>query len=326
MINVYPGKVLDNNDLRLLIRDSQGEPVESTSVQFKITDKIDPLNPVIRQELTSARRVAKGFYIAPYTMPEDALAGAWEIEWIWDLNGTPQSVFQSFNVVTFSGSPDASLYISPEELYAEGLPRQFGASWVIERILFVQRYMEKLTEHHFLPRYETFFMDGEDVDLLPLPAPILKIEKISIADSLDNYVSEPLRNFAIYDSHHERDRNNPRIKISGSSNSIFNRSAGVFPEGTRNIKIEGYFGYCEEDWTTPLPIKMACKMLVNGWINPLFSRKGETSRYKKAMLSETTDGHSVSFDKSLKSGQLTGDGEIDAILIQYSKGGRVTMT
>lgn len=330
---VYQGQQLGPRDLAIFITTPPGDPVNVAQVSFEIQSLEDPESPVTVVAETSAvsNRASAGVYYANWLVPLDAYAGNWQIVWRWRVESGDAQQEQAFpfQVMAFSGSAGAELYISPADLYAEGVPETFTAAYLIKKIRFAQQYIERITQHFFLPRYREFLLDGEGIDLLPLPQPILRITALAIANSPGVFEEQPLIDYAIYDNPDAGAQWNPRIKIASMDNvSIYSRIPrnGVFPEGTQNIRVRGWFGFCEQDWTTPLPIQEACKLLVLKWLHPLYSKKAGRARRDGQVISETTDGHSVTLDRAMRMGVLTGDAEIDSILIEYARGPRATMT
>jgi hypothetical protein len=95
-----------------------------------------------------------------------------------------------------------------------------------------------------------------------------------------------------------------------------------FVRGNQNILIRGFFGYTEEDVSTPAPIRrvgelMARREGIMRWGDP---EESEQERVRHKTIMEKTDTHLwMGEAKDRLAGAITGDWEIDRILVQYRR-------
>ncbi|MCP4599307.1 MAG: hypothetical protein GY847_02015 [Proteobacteria bacterium] len=98
----------------------------------------------------------------------------------------------------------------------------------------------------------------------------------------------------------------------------------VFPNRRDIIEVRGLWGYTEDDGTaygrTPLEIRRACMLLVIRQFPPL----GDTNAVADArsqwrIIEEKTRDQSYKLDKPAGPAPITGDPEIDSVLIRYRR-------
>lgn len=330
MVAVYRGQVLTQSDLNWYITNPQGQPISVSSISYEIQDLTDPDNPVVRVPETDAlpNNFAPGSYYASWTVPLDEPEETHKVIWKWKAtSGSPERCGEEeFEVKAdgSSGSSDPFTYITPEDLYCEGVPRDvFDVEFLTKRIKKAKDYVERLTCQWFEPRTLTLLMDGTGHRLLDMPYSIIDVEKIEFKINNDGgWDDVNLNNFSVYDLLKLlENRDYPRIKISELlDSSIFTRTfiRDRFPEGTQNIRITGRFGYVEQDLTTPEPIKDVMIMLVRGLLAPIGGSKSRKKFRGNRLLGETSDGHSYRLSQSMAAGVLTGDPQIDQILQYYT--------
>jgi len=180
------------------------------------------------------------------------------------------------------------------------------------RILFIQEYIEKLTNQFFNLREKVFLVDSWGTRIITLPVPIISITKIEI-DSENRFIEQDLSGYIIFNRFFPDDRDYPKIE----------RKDAFFPKGNQNIKVTGTFGFLNESLETPQPIKMVTKMLLLQWFKGVSESKtrlrdGKTY-FKKDERFETR------ITESLSIGNLTGDPEIDNILTRYRRAEAVSL-
>ena len=99
---------------------------------------------------------------------------------------------------------------------------------------------------------------------------------------------------------------------------------GVFFVGAANVVGEGIWGFTEDDGTdhgrTPLAIRRACMMLVMRML-PLMGNTEDAADAKNAwrIIEEKTRDQSYTLDRPGDPGPLTGDPEIDRILLRFCR-------
>jgi hypothetical protein len=95
-----------------------------------------------------------------------------------------------------------------------------------------------------------------------------------------------------------------------------------FVRGNQNILLRGFFGYTEEDVSTPAPIRrvgehMARREGIMRWGEP---EEIEQERVRHKTIMEKTDTHLwMGEAKDRLAGPYTGDWEIDRVLVQYRR-------
>ena len=100
-------------------------------------------------------------------------------------------------------------------------------------------------------------------------------------------------------------------------------STGSYDDAN-NIVGEGFWGFTEDDGTamgrTPLAIRRACMMLVIRML-PVMGNAEDAAEAKNAwrIIEEKTRDQSYKLDKPGTTSTITGDPEIDQILVRYSK-------
>ena len=212
-------------------------------------------------------------------------------------------------------------YCRRRDIRNEGFaPEQVSTARLNELIELASSYIETVTERFFEPRAQTITEDGTGSCRLLLGEPIIDIESVEILgqDSVPASGAIDPAEYRVYNRHLTQgllkpdDRDNPQIVLIGSE----------FHRGAQNIRIVGLFGYTEPDESatgrTPLLIREVCKKLVVREI-PLLSetsdREDGKNRYR--LIQEKTRDQSYTLDKLRITGSLTGDPEIDNVLIQF---------
>ncbi len=99
----------------------------------------------------------------------------------------------------------------------------------------------------------------------------------------------------------------------------------IFPKGEGNVEIRGWWGYTESGGAgnrgrTPLVIKRACMMLVMRLLPPL----GDTDevndvRNQWRIVEEKTRDQTIKLATPVAALSVTGDPDIDAILLRYRR-------
>lgn len=328
---VYRNQQLNQNNLNWYITLNDGTPVNVYSIEFEVKNIIDPQAPEILVNRTSATQFGTGSYYASFLVPQFQPTGTHKITWYWKFSlSSPEQVgHEEFEVLDPTIAPPPEAIITPQDLYDEGLSQSlYDVATIQNRIEFAQEYIERITGYFFEPRDLVLKLDGTGSDLLVFPIPIIEITKVQFSISTSGGLeNQTLSNFMVYNRFYPDDRKYPRIRIHKTGNdSIFNRVGlkGSFPIGTQNIHVTGKFGYVESDLSTPKPIRFAMILLCLMLIDPMASSKTKKKLKGKGIKSENTDGHSYQLSEKMALGRLTGDPEIDSILVKYSKGSSVT--
>lgn len=197
--------------------------------------------------------------------------------------------------------------------------------------------IDTATRQWFEPRALDVRLDGNGTSTLFLNVPIIEVDTLYINGSTTPAERDSYR---VYNGKsYPDDRRNPRIKVGGigndafgARNSIYDTSfmagtVAVFRKGAQNQRILGTFGFVEEDNAPPEQIKHACIKLALynmgvlrvagvGRVPPLLPPS-----LGGGVKSETTDGHSISYntaDRAVRrtglSALLHGDAELEDII------------
>lgn len=196
-----------------------------------------------------------------------------------------------------------------------------------ELIEYWQSWIEQVTGNFFEKKALSFYMDGNDSEVLHLGIPIITITHLRINDSAADL---PTDEYAIYNGRTppNDDRQNPKIVLKQNyRRNIFTDpplptlgqvSKRNFLRGERNQYIEGEFGYLEPDDSAPSPIIRALKRLVLKDANAIASGNTVLDTVDKSrLISQTTDKHSYKLASPGPGVGLTGDQEVDKILRAY---------
>ncbi len=205
------------------------------------------------------------------------------------------------------------MYCTPEDLRREGVTEERASDERLQELCALSgAYIETMTRQFFEPRERTYKLDGSGGETLALPLFLIAPEYVKC----NGYLVEE-REYTLYNRiSPEDDRGYPRIK----------RRAG-WPRGNLNVEIKGRWGYVDETsdgvYVTPSLIRKAAIRLTVMQLPLLGDTLAQEEKTKLGMLvSETTDGHSYTLDRSLAQliadQTFTGDAEIDQILSRYS--------
>ncbi len=207
-------------------------------------------------------------------------------------------------------------YITVEEAKAEILlldEQDSISDLEIEaKLIFIQEYIEKLTRQFFNVRDLTLLIDSFGTRIIALPVPIISISKIEI-DSTNGFIEQDLSKFIIFNSFYPDDRDYPKIE----------RKDAFFPEGKKKIRVTGSFGFVNEDLQTPEPIKVVTKLLFLNWFKGVSTGKKNLRDGKTYFFKD--EKYEKRITESMSIGSLTGDPEIDNILIQYKRAEAISL-
>jgi hypothetical protein len=282
-------------------------------VEYVIVDRTGdaPVQVFPESGRAGATRLGVGHYVAVYTPPASAQLGHHAARWLVRAAESELHFETPFEVLAtpIDTSPG---YCMLQYLRDEGFsPEAVNDTRLARAIALASRTIERITGRFFEPRRQRIELDGLGSSELLLDEPIIAIERIDIGGG------GPVSGATVYNRHITQglmlpdDRQNPRIRLG-------------FPCGARNVRVTGLFGYTEPDGsptgTTPLLIREACKRLVVREI-PLLADTGrrEDVRQRYRILQERTREQSYTLDRLAHPGALTGDPDIDDILVQFMR-------
>lgn len=222
-------------------------------------------------------------------------------------------------------------YISVADVRAAGLEDEaaYPDEKIESAILRQTAIVDRICRQWFEPVVKTLLLDGTDSDTLPLDFPIVAVSALYVNNSFGSPL--PPDYYRVYNGRGRGpdDRTCPMIRLASSRGAFLGPSR--FYRGAQNQMVVGTFGYVEEDGSTPEPIKKAMlKLVIRDLTTPLAGGAAGSSDGGGGgglsvgpKVSETTDGHTISFAAPVISGLrmgtlgVTGDPEVDKILELY---------
>lgn len=291
-------------------------------------------------KLSTGRFVASG-----WTVPHTAFLGEHEIIWTvqFDATDTPQEYKFRFTVVdaVVADSEHGAIptstgdYCTIKDVRDEGFSdsSRFKDPRIATLITGASRDIERWTGRFFEPRLQSHNLDGSGAETQELPMPIIEIREVRILnDRTDTSPSTAIdmEDITVFNRHltqrmvGEDDREDPRISLVPSSGTVSSR-AGVFPRGLQNVKVTGIFGYTDaapatHRWgVTPEKIRQLCVKLVIRELIPMMEWEEREDYQKRHLLSaEKADDQSFSYRPHGRAANITGDPEIDGIIVDFS--------
>lgn len=290
-------------------------------------------------KLSTGRFVARG-----WTVPHTAILVDHEIIWTiqFDATDTPKEYKFRFSVVDaavadseVAAIPDSTGdYCTVKDVRDEGFSddSRFKTDRIAKLITGASRDIERYTSRFFEPRLQSHNLDGSGAETQELPMPIIEIREVRILnDRTDTSPSTAidLEDITVFNRHltqrmvGEDDREDPRISLVPSSGTVSSR-AGVFPRGLQNIKVTGIFGYTDAApdknrfGVTPEKIRQVCVKMVIRELIPMMEWEEREDYQKRHLLSaEKADDQSFSYRAHGRAANITGDPEIDGILVDF---------
>ena len=222
-------------------------------------------------------------------------------------------------------------YISLQDVRDEGVTVPQASDVRAMAIINDQeRFIDRVTGWWFFPRTMTLILDGIGGDTLFFDFPIISVSSMIINDGTTALDTDL---YVVYNRVQPDDRWNPRIvmKRSNAADIFVRYSTGgdlAFTEGRQNQTIVGAFGFTEEDGTAPLSIKFIALKLVMSHLKKLMLSDGASTGVAGPKIMEQTDGHAVQWAQSTisrRGAHITGDPEIDGILMRYRRPAKMAM-
>lgn len=343
------------NPILDLFTQVNGVLTDVASLEFQVFDVSDPAkeqNPVqvypatlgeratvnVTELCPAGDKLSTGHFVARYAPAVDEPLGSHEVRWFFKLAlSSPEQTFrEEFEVLSEVVGTGQLAYCPIQDLRNEGFSTQQASDLRLSRLIeLASRYIDSVTERFFEPRQKTVEIDGRGSSDLLLDEPIIAIERVEIMDQgLGGIpvtgIADPT-SYRVYNRHLTQgllkpdDRESPKISFitNGSPRPLLSRGF-CFPTGTQNIRVKGVFGYTEPDGSptgrTPLLIREVCKRLVARDMTPLSNASArETSRQRHRIIQEKTRDQSYTLGKLTLTGALTGDPEIDNVLVMFKR-------
>lgn len=201
------------------------------------------------------------------------------------------------------------MYASIQDLREEGVTH---AQATDERLLGLLKEatlaIDRYTGWFFAPQEMALRLEGRGAPSLEPPVPPIRLDELAVGAF--TFSTEP-QDVVVLGAPVGPNFVAPRIS----------RTEGyVFPRTT--IVASGLWGYTEPDGTpegrTPLEIRRACMLMAMRWLSPLAHGDNE-ARQRWRIIEERTRDQSYKLDTRSAAPVLTGDPDIDDILLRYRK-------
>jgi len=202
------------------------------------------------------------------------------------------------------------MYATVTELRNEGVTEAQASDARLERLIDeASRLIDRATGWFFEPRPMTLLLDGRGTPSVEPPVPPIRLDQVLVGGTelaSEDYVLIGVPVQPGFDA--------PRLSLR----------SGRFPKGYANIEARGLWGYTEDDGSaegrTPLEIRRATILLVLRTRPRMgdIDAAGE-ARNRWRILEERTRDQSYKLDRVRQSGALTGDPEVDEILVRYRR-------
>jgi hypothetical protein len=209
------------------------------------------------------------------------------------------------------------VYASIADIRAEGILVATASDARLTDLLDeATRWIDRVTGWFFEPRTLTIRMDGRGSPSVEPYVPPISITHLYINDE---EVSHDPADLVVVGSPLSTYYEGPRLTLRH----------GRFPKGRGNVVVEGSFGVTEDDGTssgrTPAAIRRACMLLVLRTVNTLADDASYEARNRWRIVEEQTRDQRYRLAESSGGGgaHLSGDPEVDALLLPYMKPGPV---
>jgi hypothetical protein len=274
--------------------------------------------------------------------------GRYAIVWsvVLVAGGPTVTVRREFDLIK-GGAPPAivgSAYATVSDLRDEGVTVDDGSDLRLMRsIALASRLIDRATGRFFEPRFIAQTIDGTGGRAVQFGDPLIALQSLTLGNPVVSTIG--LGGLRLFNRHITQrllspdDRDDPKIEFV-HFRDIFGRqrSASVdsplfgvpfrdlfFPSGVQNVNVTGLWGYTDPDGSpagdTPIMVRHCCKLIVmREWRKMNDDLRDDRKRHR--LTSEKTRDQSYTLDK-LSEGHVTGDREIDDILLAYRRTMRI---
>lgn len=204
------------------------------------------------------------------------------------------------------------MYAAVEDLRAEGVTEAQASDDRLSALIDeAGREIDRVTGWFFEPRSMRYRLSGRGTPSIEPPAHPIALDRVSI-DGADHSLSDD--DLVVMGAPVVPSEDGPRLTLLHGA---------TFSRGEANIEVEGRFGFTEGDGTpegrTPLAIRRACMLMVLRGLPLLSSADSDDAKNRWRILEERTRDQSYKLNKSSGAGEITGDPEIDGILMRYRR-------
>lgn len=336
-----------------------GRPLDPDSITFEVWNVVNPQAPskvyptsgsktVNLDNVPTGDRLCRGVYLADFSVPVDASAGAHEVRWTFAVAGAAsQTATTAFTVGAASSAGETfkalgtGLYCELQDLRDEGFAStRFPDALVTKRIQQASANLERLTGRFFEPRVGVRHLNGTGHDTLFLDEPIIELAELRFlpvpgTEPKDDGPVGP-DECLVYNRHIAQgllspdDRMNPRITLGRRPDEEeggdgWLAAPSVFPRGHQNVQVVGVWGYTERDVSNsgeafarfgrvPTTVRDVCVRMVAKTL-PLLADVDDRAAYEdRHRLASVKLGESSTTWTQRKEGRLTGDPDLDRMI------------
>jgi hypothetical protein len=326
---------------------------------FDVSDDARRANPVqVFPETPNARapvnitdprpagdKLGAGHVVARWTPPDSEALGAHELRWfVQSTPGAPEQVVTvDFDVLAAGAGSYRSGYALVSDLHTEGVTAAEATDARLARLIrLASQYVDRMTGRFFEPRPMTLALDGSGGRIQLLGHPIIAVRDVTLQVAMPAEVGELAvapSLFRVYNRHLTQglldpdDRENPRLEFFHESDLLgvqatpaasLGLGSLVWLRGVQNVVVDGLFGFTDPDGSpvgrTPELIRHVTKLLVLREIPTMTDvARREDRQQRWRLVSERTRDQGYNLDPLRAQGVLTGDPEIDAILVSYQR-------
>jgi hypothetical protein len=207
-----------------------------------------------------------------------------------------------------------TVYATVADLRAEGVTPTNASDARLQTLLAeAGTFVDSVTGWFFEPRALTLRMDGRGHSSIEPALPPVRLDALAIEH--EGALSVALEDLVVEGSPVGAGFLGPRLTL---------RHGRRFPKGVANVTAAGLWGYTEPDGTptgrTPAPIRTVTMQLVLRAL-PLLSNEEawESARRRWRLVEERTRDQSYRLNPATFSTFLTGDPDIDLVLLRYRR-------
>jgi len=339
MLTVVQGSSLGSGAAEFLldlwvIDPETGRLIDPYSIQYQLWDMAGDAPAHITAGWTDAVKVSTGRYCVDEEIAEDATAGRWQVRWQWTVvdGGAQYSVRRDFEVASVLWEDPTTWLCLPYEVRAEGFDSDDISDERLQGVLSrVAQHIRGVTGRQwFGPVGTEVEARGTGNDLLVLPDPIIGLESVQ-----EGMIASGVRDSDDYDLD-EVEVLNRHLRTQGAGQRDDRVLPGLLIHGgtwsTGYLYwLSGVFGYTDPDVGVPgpghlpLPLRRAAVLLAVRQSSPQkFYDDVEDRTTRHLVQSDRMGSHGTAFFRG-RAGAITGDAEIDDLLLEYVRPPRVVV-
>lgn len=193
-------------------------------------------------------------------------------------------------------------YLTVQDIRDEGVTtEEANDTRVTDLIEMAEQYIETMTGQHFYDKsVQPMTLYGRDSKTIFLPVHIISCDHIDVnEETIDS------DRYRVYNRYMPDDRHNPKV--------VFDFD---IPEKA-TVDIYGDFGFVEEDGSTPKMIEYAIKKMVINEVPLMTDSEGQDEKKRGRIIREKSDKYEYELSDVMAREDLTGDPDIDRVIIRY---------